>query len=153
MEVDILEAAKGSSILRNCLKSVPVGVLPGKPKNSGIFPGLQCSIEFGCRRIPLDQFGAPRKNSMETLKNVVTADSLPYMGNNTHLSMTGTAGGLVQDRETMTEEIGSQTEQDQIHPSPCDPGTFLYLEGVVWHETQDGKYQKFLLYFSSMYTF
>ena len=38
-------------------------------------------------------------------------------------------------------EMASQTEHDPLRlvPSPpCDPGTFLYLEGVVWHETQDG---------------
>ncbi|ESO94586.1 hypothetical protein LOTGIDRAFT_118373, partial [Lottia gigantea] len=38
--------------------------------------------------------------------------------------------------ETCT--IGVSTEPDCL--GPCEPGTSVNLEGIVWHETENGKY-------------
>lgn len=37
--------------------------------------------------------------------------------------------------------IGTITEPDCL--GPCEPGTSVTLEGIVWHETEGGKYRLF----------
>lgn len=34
--------------------------------------------------------------------------------------------------------IGTITEPDCL--GPCEPGTSVTLEGIVWHETEGGEY-------------
>lgn len=36
--------------------------------------------------------------------------------------------------------IGTITEPDCL--GPCEPGTSVTLEGIVWHETEGGEYTK-----------
>lgn len=42
-----------------------------------------------------------------------------------------------------TCEVGVVTEPECL--GPCEPGTSVNLEGIVWHETEEGKYHLFLL--------
>ncbi len=35
--------------------------------------------------------------------------------------------------------VGTITEPDCL--GPCEPGTSVMLEGIVWQETEGGKYQ------------
>lgn len=44
-----------------------------------------------------------------------------------------------------TCEVGVVTEPECL--GPCEPGTSVNLEGIVWHETEEGKYN-LLLYIS-----
>lgn len=37
-----------------------------------------------------------------------------------------------------TCEVGVLTEPECL--GPCEPGTSVNLEGIVWHETEEGKY-------------
>ena len=37
---------------------------------------------------------------------------------------------------TTTAEVGVNTEIDSL--GPCEPGTTVHLEGIVWHETDTG---------------
>lgn len=41
-----------------------------------------------------------------------------------------------------TCEVGVVTEPECL--GPCEPGTSVNLEGIVWHETEEGKYNLFL---------
>lgn len=41
-----------------------------------------------------------------------------------------------------TCEVGVVTEPECL--GPCEPGTSVNLEGIVWHETEEGKYHLFL---------
>nr|BAC33204.1 unnamed protein product [Mus musculus] len=41
-----------------------------------------------------------------------------------------------------TCEVGVVTEPECL--GPCEPGTSVNLEGIVWHETEEGKYVLFL---------
>lgn len=43
-----------------------------------------------------------------------------------------------------TCEVGVVTEPECL--GPCEPGTSVNLEGIVWHETEEGKYHLFLFY-------
>lgn len=36
-----------------------------------------------------------------------------------------------------TYEVGVVTEPECL--GPCEPGTSVNLEGIVWHETEEGK--------------
>lgn len=38
---------------------------------------------------------------------------------------------------TCTSDIGVMTEPDVL--GPCEPGTNVHLDGIVWHETDTGK--------------
>ena len=40
-----------------------------------------------------------------------------------------------------TCEVGVVTEPECL--GPCEPGTSVNLEGIVWHETEEGKYNLF----------
>ena len=42
------------------------------------------------------------------------------------------------EEEGAKTEISCQTVLEQV--GPCQPGAPLFLEGVVWHETQDGSF-------------
>lgn len=44
-----------------------------------------------------------------------------------------------------TCEVGVVTEPECL--GPCEPGTSVNLEGIVWHETEEGKYNLFFIYF------
>lgn len=44
-----------------------------------------------------------------------------------------------------TCEVGVVTEPECL--GPCEPGTSVNLEGIVWHETEEGKYNLFLFIF------
>ena len=44
-----------------------------------------------------------------------------------------------------TCEVGVVTEPECL--GPCEPGTSVNLEGIVWHETEEGKYNLFFMYF------
>lgn len=35
--------------------------------------------------------------------------------------------------------VGTITEPDCL--GPCEPGTSVTLEGIVWHETEGGKFE------------
>lgn len=39
--------------------------------------------------------------------------------------------------------VGTITEPDCL--GPCEPGTSVTLEGIVWHETEGGKFRTFFL--------
>lgn len=41
-----------------------------------------------------------------------------------------------------TCEVGVVTEPECL--GPCEPGTSVNLEGIVWHETEEGKYDLFI---------
>lgn len=41
-----------------------------------------------------------------------------------------------------TCEVGVVTEPECL--GPCEPGTSVNLEGIVWHETEEGKYNLLL---------
>lgn len=43
-----------------------------------------------------------------------------------------------------TCEVGVVTEPECL--GPCEPGTSVNLEGIVWHETEEGKYHLFFIY-------
>lgn len=51
-----------------------------------------------------------------------------------------------------TCEVGVVTEPECL--GPCEPGTSVNLEGIVWHETEEGKAFKYVLYllYVCMYT-
>jgi len=38
---------------------------------------------------------------------------------------------------TSTSDVGVMTEVDSL--GPCEPGTSVHLDGIVWHETDTGK--------------
>ena len=38
---------------------------------------------------------------------------------------------------TSTSDIGVMTEPDAL--GPCEPGTSVHLDGIVWHESDTGK--------------
>ena len=44
-----------------------------------------------------------------------------------------------------TCEVGVVTEPECL--GACEPGTSVNLEGIVWHETEEGKYNLFYLFF------
>lgn len=48
-----------------------------------------------------------------------------------------------------TCEVGVVTEPECL--GPCEPGTSVNLEGIVWHETEEGKYTLLLSIFPLMY--
>ena len=39
---------------------------------------------------------------------------------------------------TCTSDIGVMTEPDSL--GPCEPGTSVHLDGIVWHETDTGNW-------------
>ena len=39
---------------------------------------------------------------------------------------------------TCTTDIGVMTEPDAL--GPCEPGTTVHLDGIVWQETDTGKF-------------
>ena len=41
------------------------------------------------------------------------------------------------DAATSTCDVGVATDPDCL--GPCEPGTSVTLEGIVWHETENGK--------------
>lgn len=43
-----------------------------------------------------------------------------------------------------TCEVGVVTEPECL--GPCEPGTSVNLEGIVWHETEEGKYFFIFIY-------
>jgi hypothetical protein len=51
-------------------------------------------------------------------------------------SKSGRAPGSTQDVCVGTS-VGTVTEPDCL--GPCEPGTSVTLEGIVWHETESGK--------------
>jgi hypothetical protein len=44
------------------------------------------------------------------------------------------------DVSTETSHVGTITEPDCL--GPCEPGTSVSLEGIVWQETENGKYRQ-----------
>lgn len=46
-----------------------------------------------------------------------------------------------------TCDVGIVTEPECL--GPCEPGTSVNLEGIVWHETEEGKRVDFLLFTST----
>ncbi len=50
-----------------------------------------------------------------------------------------TAGaGATQDASVETCSVGVVTDPDCL--GPCEPGTSVTLEGIVWQETENGKH-------------
>lgn len=43
----------------------------------------------------------------------------------------------------MGTSVGTITEPDCL--GPCEPGTSVTLEGIVWHETEGGKTNSFFV--------
>ena len=51
--------------------------------------------------------------------------------------------------DTSTLEIGVMTDPDAL--GPCEPGTSVHLDGIVWHETETGRTSEVdLAFFSSL---
>ena len=42
-----------------------------------------------------------------------------------------------------TSSVGTATDPECL--GPCEPGTSVMLEGIVWHETENGMYSKLVL--------
>ena len=48
-----------------------------------------------------------------------------------------------QEAGTDTADVAVATEPDCL--GPCEPGTHVNLEGIVWHESENGELQSMLL--------
>ena len=46
-------------------------------------------------------------------------------------------GPGTQDKAVSTQHVGVVTDPDCL--GPCEPGTSVTLEGIVWHETDNGE--------------
>lgn len=47
--------------------------------------------------------------------------------------------------QVQTRSVGTNTQEpgkanDAAHMGPCQPGTSVNLEGIVWHETEEGEF-------------
>lgn len=47
--------------------------------------------------------------------------------------------------QVRTRSVGTNTQEpgkagDAAHMGPCQPGTSVNLEGIVWHETEEGEF-------------
>lgn len=51
---------------------------------------------------------------------------------------TNTAASTSQDASTDTHDVAVVTDPDCL--GPCEPGTQVTLEGIVWHESENGKH-------------
>jgi len=47
--------------------------------------------------------------------------------------------------------VGTITEPDCL--GPCEPGTSVTLEGIVWNETEGGQYQNTLFFTTSIWLY
>ena len=64
--------------------------------------------------------------------------SLPYQPPGPQTSpLVSPGAGDTEDKAVETHSMGVVTDPDCL--GPCEPGTHVTLEGIVWHETTNGK--------------
>jgi len=57
-------------------------------------------------------------------------------------SLSSMSSGSSQDAATDTNDVAVGTDPDCL--GPCEPGTNVALEGIVWHESENGNIATFL---------
>lgn len=103
--------------------------------------------DMGIRRSVTPPCRSTKPSSLQSSKTLKSASASPTFANNSTSSgisstscICGDADGATGKRTigtlTTYADVGVETEPESL--GPCEPGSSVHLDGIVWHETESG---------------
>ncbi|XP_035642346.1 zinc finger protein 608 isoform X1 [Oncorhynchus keta] len=107
--------------------------------------GLDCGIKGSAIVVRKndDTVTTAKKLRTEKVDSMFTVPAPPPPGPQSPMSNAPFSSPISKQLLVRTRSIGTNTQDggpdtDSCRPGPCQPGTSVNLEGIVWHETEEG---------------